>query len=524
MQKFSRRDQRQAILIDLFLRTNNFMKIMRITAYVLRFVEYTRLKRKDLWNRGENLLPFEIQNAIFFWVKHAQFLSYKNGLETLNSSDTFPSKSKLTAMQPILDKERILRVGGRIDKAHVPYTQRHPIIVPLRSRLAYLLICHAHREIKHGGSQAMMAYIRSHYWIPQLRQQTCKFVSQCVRCTHYAQKTSSQIMAELPAERLRPARPFNATGIDLAGPYIVKLSDKINLSTRSKAELPEVKGWIAVFICLVTRALHLEPVTDLSADAFLQAYIRFVSRRGNPITIHSDNGTNFVASCRILQEASNAFSDAKLKQYASSNHTKGNLITPAAPHEGGIWEAAVKSMKHHLRRVMGTQKYSYEALSTLLAGIEACLNSRPLCTMADDPSDMGTLTPAHFLIGGPLKCPLPQECEKPTKMAKSLYASIQTQTRSFWQQWSQDYLHTLMQRPKWKETQENIKIGQLALIKDENLPPTYWAMGRIIETNKAKDGCVRPVTLKTQNTTLNRSIRKICILPIDNELEYWVEK
>lgn len=331
------------------------------------------------------------------------------------------------------------------------------------------------------------------------------------------------MMAELPAIRLRPARPFDATGVDLAGPFMIKLTDKLNLSTRSKAVLPQIKGWIAVFICLTTRAVHLEPVMDLSADAFLQSYIRFVSRRGNPMIIYSDHGTNFVASDRIMREANLLWADAKVQQYASCNFTQWKFITPGAPHEGGIWEAAVKSMKYHLRRVMGPQKYSYEGISTLLTSIEACLNSRPICALSDDPSDMQMLTPAHFLIGGQLKLPLPEESEEPPKTAKRLYAAIQTQTHSFWKQWSQDYLHSLMQRPKWKDEQANVRTDQLALIKDENLPPTYWTMGRITETHKAKDGCVRSVTLKTQNTVLNRSIRKICILPTDQELDYWVQ-
>lgn len=242
------------------------MKIVRITAYVLRFIDYIRLKRKNLWNRGVSPLPVEIQAAARVWAEHAQILAYKEELEALKSNDNqFPAKSKISAMQPIIDEHGILRVGGRIDKSHVPYTQKHPIIVRPRSRLAYLSLYHAHHETKHGGIQIMMAYIRSCYWIPQLRQQARKIVSQCARCTRYAQKTSSQIMAELPAVRLRPARPFNATGIDLAGPYNIKLTEKINLGTLSKASLPEVKGWMAVFICLITRAVHLEPVMDLSA-------------------------------------------------------------------------------------------------------------------------------------------------------------------------------------------------------------------------------------------------------------------
>lgn len=521
-----RKNHKQTREVALDSLTNDLKKILRITAYVLRFIQNVRIRKNKAQRITRNQpLPSEIQAAATVWIKHAQMLNYRNELETLKSNDKqYLPKSKISAMRPIMDEYGILRVGGRIDKANVPYTQRHPIIVPPRSRLAYLILNQAHQETKHGGPQAMMAFIRTNYWIPQLRQQARKFVSQCLQCTRYAQITAKQIMAELPAVRLRPARPFDVTGIDLAGPFQLKLTDKLNLSTRAKSNLPEVKGWVAVFVCLVTRAVHLEPIMDLSADAFLQAYIRFVSRRGNPTQIFSDNGTNFVASDRIMREAATLWQDSKIQHYASGNHTKWDFITPGAPHEGGIWEAAVKSMKHHLRRVMGPQRYSYEGMSTLLAGIEACLNSRPLCAMSEDPLDMEILTPAHFLIGGPLKLPLPTEAETPPKTAKRLYAAIQSQTHSFWNQWSQDYLHSLMHRPKWKDMQTNVKIGQLALIKDENLPPTYWAMGRIVETHQAKDGCVRSVKLKVKNNKiLERSIRKICILPTDQELGYWVE-
>lgn len=147
---------------------------------------------------------------------------------------------------------------------------------------------------------------------------------------------------------------------------------------------------------MVTRAIHLEPVMDASGDGFLQAFKRFVARRGHPKNAFSDNGTNLVYADRIMQEAVQSLKQSVVQDYASWNGVKWHFITPVAPHEGGIWEAAVKSMKHHLRRVMGMQKYSYEGISTLLAGIEACLNSRPICALSDDPNDIEALTPATF--------------------------------------------------------------------------------------------------------------------------------
>ncbi|XP_055296037.1 uncharacterized protein LOC129565314 isoform X1 [Sitodiplosis mosellana] len=508
---------------ELWYRSNDWKKILRITVYVLRFIANLRMKDRMKWIKHEPK-PDEIKNAIIFWVKYAQLRAFKQEEQALKQANPAAAKkSKIMALQPIFDKAGVMRIGGRISKANAEWTKNHPIIIPPRSRLSYLLIQDAHQETLHGSIQIMMAYIRQSYWIPQLRSECRTIISQCARCARYAKKTAKQIMAELPAVRIRPARPFNAVGIDLAGPFNVKLTDKINLSTRSKASIPEIKGYIAVFVCMVTRAVHLEAVMDLTGEAFLQAYKRFVARRGNPEKVFSDNGTNLVAADNILRNAVETWQGAEIQNFMHWNGSSWSFITPGAPHEGGLWEAAVKAMKHHLRRVIGVQKYSYEGISTLIACIEACLNSRPLCALSDDPNDTEALTPAHFLIGGPLKLPLPERCDTPPRMAKSLYKAIQAQTQAFWETWSNDCLHAMMNRPKWREAQQNLKQGQLVLIKNENLPPTYWAMGRIIEVNAARDDKVRSVKLQMQNGILERSIRKLCVLPTDEISDFWVE-
>ncbi|XP_031631810.1 uncharacterized protein LOC116346047, partial [Contarinia nasturtii] len=476
---------------SLFDTTNNWRKILRITAYCLRFIKNIKLKgkAKKLRIKSSNPTAEELRQAEIYWIKEAQSKAYPKEIQAFEAENQeLPNKSKIRVLQPIFGSDGILRIGGRLDKAmKMPYTARHPAIIPPNSRLTNLLLRAAHEETLHGGPQMMMAYLRRRYWIPSLRSQARLCVNKCVKCIRYAKQTERQIMAELPAVRLNPARPFNFTGTDLAGPFNVKLSDKINTNTRGRT-LPDVKGYIVVFVCLVTRSIHLEAVMDISADAFLLAYQRFVARRGNPEKMYSDHGTNFIASDRILKEAEEAWKNTRIQDFVQRKGTQWKFITPAAPHEGGIWEAAVKSMKHHLRRVIGPQKYSYEGISTLISGIEACLNSRPICAMSDDPKDTMALTPAHFLTGGPLKLPLPEETGEPPKTAKKLYNEIQFQTQSFWTKWHQDYIASLMQRPKWKEENQNLRPGQLVLIQNENLPPTYWAMARVIETFEGSDG------------------------------------
>jgi len=146
-------------------------------------------------------------------------------------------------------------------------------------------------------------------------------------------------------------------------------------------------GNIAIFVCFVTKAVHIEVVTSLTTDAFLAALRRFIARRGKPRTICSGNGTNFqgaanelLAIYKMLQSTSQM---ATVLEFLATEGYEWKFIPPHGPHFGGLWEAAVKSMKHHLRRTLGSQLATYEELCTLLAEIEACLNSRPLCALSD---------------------------------------------------------------------------------------------------------------------------------------------
>ncbi|XP_072934945.1 uncharacterized protein [Epargyreus clarus] len=155
---------------------------------------------------------------------------------------------------------------------------------------------------------------------------------------------------------------------------------------------------------MATKAVHLELVSDLSSSAFLAALRRMASRRGAPRHIHSDNGTNFVGASRTLQKSFidiQQLLDPALLQELSDMNVEWHFNAPSWPSAGGLWEAAVKSLKYHLRRVTGEQKLTYEEFSTLLAQLEGCLNSRPLCTLTENPEDLSILTPSHFLSSGP---------------------------------------------------------------------------------------------------------------------------
>ena len=149
-----------------------------------------------------------------------------------------------------------------------------------------------------------------------------------------------------------------------------------------------------------------------------------------------------------------------------------HLNLPHAPHFGGLWEGAVKSLKHHLRRVIRNQQLTFEELYTLLTQVESCLNSHPLTPLSSDPRDLNPLTPGHFLIGDALTA-LPQpNLRDITKTRLGRYQLIQQMLQHFWQRWQREYLHQLQQRHKWRATSVDIVAkDDLVVIQEDNQPP-----------------------------------------------------
>lgn len=186
---------------------------------------------------------------------------------------------------------------------------------------------------------------------------------------------------------------------------------------------------------------------------------------------------------------------------------------PNSPHFGGLWEAAVRSAKTHLLKVMGETSPSAEDLHTLLEQVEGCLNSRPLTPMSDDPNDLEPLTPAHFLIGTSLQTLPEQTLELIPLNRLDRYQLMQRKLQDFWRRWRREYLCQLQGRTKRWKRPVDIQEGMLVIIRDENVPPMKWRMGRICKLHPGSDSVVRVVTLRTSSGFLKRAVEKLCFLP-----------
>ncbi|XP_044755073.1 uncharacterized protein LOC123314027 [Coccinella septempunctata] len=329
---------------------------------------------------------------------------------------------------------------------------------------------------------------------------------ECTTCIRYRGTFSYQKLGTLPSFRTKPSRPFSKSGVHYAGPYLIRSS-----KGRGKTAL---KGYIAVFICLCTKAVHLELVSGYSSADFIAAFRRFTSRRGHCTDLYSDQGTTFIGADKELKElykkSSSFIKDITKK--LSDESTQWHFNPPAAPHFGGIWEAAVKSTKHHLRRVVGSHTLTFEEFYTLLTQLEACLNSRPLLPLYEDLSDIQSLTPAHFLIqSASYIVPEPSLSDERIPPMQR-WKQIQQMLQDWWRQWSQEYLQTLQTRYKWQTEQSVIQAGDLVLLTNENCPPAKWPLAKVIDTYPGSDKLVRVVKIRTATTELIRPITKLVLL------------
>lgn len=512
----------QATSLPLIEYVDHLEQVVNILSFIYRFIELklnkskvrTKNKRKKRGEKKPTINPptnGEKTKAMIYLIRKTQQEYFKGELSALKENRNVPDRSLIQSLRPILDEDGLIRLGGRLDRSEIDYEMKHPYIIPHESKLARLIMDYAHKETDHGGIQVMMQFIRQKYWIPRLRNGLRRTVHNCVVCVRMNARTETQLMAELPKERTCIGKPFLYTGVDYAGPFEIKIND-------GRSNRPTRKCWIAIFVCFITRAMHIEIVTDLSTAAFIASFERFIARRGRCLKMFSDNGKCFLGADKELQKAMEYWTDQEALDHIHSRGTEWRFMSPAAPHQGGIYEAAVKSMKHHLKRVIGQKILYFEQLGTLLTQIEAILNSRPLQPLSDDPKDMQALTPGHFLVGEPLVTPLPFNIDpKPDTSGVKLWRERQKMVQHFWDRWTNEYLVTLQERKKWRKEKENVRLGQLVVLKSENFPPSSWALGRICELLPSKDGLVRTVIVETATTRLKRPVQKICILPVEVE-------
>ena len=178
----------------------------------------------------------------------------------------------------------------------------------------------------------------------------------------------------------------------------------------------------------------------------------------------------------------------------------------------GVWERLVQNVKKHLKTIIRDRLLSEFALRTLFTEVEFIMNNRPIVAASDDPADLEALTPNHFLLQRKVAGLPPGVFVKEDHLGRKQWRKVQYLTDAFWKRWISEYLPTLTEREKWLKDQRDVRVGDLVLILDENVPRNKWNLGRVTEVFVGRDSRVRSAKVKTSSTELHRPVLKLCLL------------
>lgn len=481
-------------------RLSSWSKLLRCVVYVCRFVKILPPR--------EYIVAADLDKAELIVLRELQRNYFSTEFNSLKSNK--PCSRALQVLKPFL-QDGLIRVGGRLSQSNLAFEQKHPVVLPRKDHALNLLVDYYHKKNCHAGPDLLMSILRQKYWIFSARNLIRSRVHKCVPCYRLRPKATAPEMADHRSCRVvESVKPFVHTGTDYAGPFRITIS-------RGRG-IRSTKAYVCLFVCMTIRAVHIELVGDLSTSSFMAAFKRFLSRRGPVGQIYSDNGTNYVGAKRNITELHaflrSKYYNTEFAQVLAENRIKWSLNTPTASHFGGNWESNIKALKSHLYRVIGEQILSFEELSTVLAQVEAVMNTRPLCrTLSSDPSEPLALTPAHFLNLTPLKYLPCRDVGEDRLHVLSRHDLMDKLVQSFWKRWRTDYLHTLQSRQKWNTPSTPITVGTVVILITDNTPPLHWPLGVVEEVFPGSNGITRIVRVKTATGSYLRPVVRLCPLP-----------
>ena len=423
-------------------------------------------------------------------------------------------------------------MGGRIEHSDLTEEEKHPVILPGQSYVVKLIVEDMHRKQLHAGINQTLIGVRDKYWIIRGRQIVRSVVKRCLICRKLNPVRLQVQNAPLPRDRIIQSTPFETVGIDFTGPvYVYHGTPRIKVVGEKKRKVLSYdkaacsKAYICLYTCGVTRAVHLELVQDLTADAFLRSFRRFVSTRGMCRTIYSDNAKTFKGAEKDLKECLGLMNSESFQSLMAEEAITWKYILEGSPWWGGFYERLMRTIKAPLKKILGKSRMNTDEMSTVIKEVEAQVNSRPLCAPSDEPSEQNYLTPASFLIKrANMNLPLKyREDPKPTITKRGLIKMLNNQNRyldAIWKTWKEEYLRNLgVVHNKIKEN-DCIKEGELVLVSDPGLPRAVWKVGVVEGTYESKDGIIRKVYIRTPNGSIVRSIQHLSRLEAEREEDF----
>ena len=429
-----------------------------------------------------------------FIVRVVQKEAYATELESLQTGNFLSRKSSILPLAPVLDHNGILRVGGRLKRAKTIPQNLQPIIIPRNNHVANLLVRHYHSIVHHQGRHMTEGALRSSgYWVIGSKRLVSAIISRCVICLKSRGKFRIQQMSDLPEDRVSPGPPFTFVGLDTFGPWSV-------LHRKTRGCLAQQKRWTILFTCLVSRAIHLEVVDEMSSAAFINAFRRFVAIRGPVKLLRSDRGTNFVGAVQDLGIEAEFVENGTVSKTLETCGTTWKFNPPHSSHFGGSWERMIGICRRVLDDMLIQEKHklTHDSLVTLMAEVSAIVNSRPLLPISTDPENPEVLSPSVLLThkkGQNDITSLPQFGIK--DMLRSQWKLVQGLADEFWSRWTKEYISTLQVRRKWTQKETSLNVGDIVLLREKEAHRSVWPMAVVTKLfPSSHDSLVRKVEIR----------------------------
>ncbi|XP_053387241.1 uncharacterized protein LOC123539924 [Mercenaria mercenaria] len=413
----------------------------------------------------------KLSESLILRVVQTEF--YKEEVSCLKGQHNIPKNSPILTLDPYLDENGVMRVGGRLSKSNLDLDQKHPVIVPGKHYVARLLVGHFHTLVKHQGRQLTEGAVRdAGYWITGGKRLVNSLIYHCVTCKKLRGKCLSQKMSELPVDRVQQSAPFTYVDVDVFGPWSV-------VTRRTRGGQASSKRWAVLFTCLTIRAVHIEVIDEMSSSAFINALRRFVSLRGTVKQFRSDRGTNFVGATDLLGIDTIFVEDRPVKNFLQSHGCEWVFNPPHSSHMGGSWERMIGIARRVLESMLKpVTTLTHDVLVTLMAEVTAIINSRPIVPVSNDPDNPEVLSPSMLLTSKSV-------CDNTNVSnldVKSLYGAqwkrVQYLAELFWSKWKREFLNTLQTRRKWNYEQEPLSVGDVVLLKDKEVCRNFWPLAR----------------------------------------------
>ena len=401
------------------------------------------------------------------------------------------------------------------------YNKSEIILLPYGHTFSRLYAEHIHNR-GHLGVLSTASKIRAKFWIIKLLKLVKSIRTNCVICKKLDKKLNEQIMGKLPIERLKPAPAWTYTALDLFGPF--KIKDEVKKRTTGKA-------YGIIFNCLGTRAVHIDISPDYSTEKFLMVLRRFVSIRGYPSKIYSDNGSQLVAASEELKKMVKNLDQTSLQDYGCVEGFQWVFSSADAPWQNGVSEALIKSTKRAITAAISESILTFSELQTVCYEAANLLNERPIGRHPTSPDDK-YLCPNDLLLGRSTSR-IPNGPFTHSTDPRRRFEFIQMITDNFWKKWTRDYFPSLLIQQKWHTAHRNLKVGDVVLIQDSNLIRSQWKLGKVSKTFEGQDGKVRKVQVQYKNpkpgepvlkyngrgyVTIERPVNKLVVLlPNDEE-------